>query len=213
MIRLRTENAQRVETARLWKSMRLDTPNSYLYNLQMNLRSKIPGASQLAQVFAVISILTYGWTTYRLLEKLPSWLFYLRINEIVANYSYTVVVDFLETLLFLSLVLVINLLLPRKFFMEKFVARGSLLAVFSLGYLIYLASAIGRSKSSQFPAELFQWTSLVFLMIVLLAILLPFLKPVQKVADEFADRSTVFLYIILPVTSLGILIFLFINLF
>jgi hypothetical protein len=179
----------------------------------MNLRSKIPGMSQLAQVFAVICILTYGWTTYRFLQKFPSWLFYLQINEIIANYSYTVVVNFLEALLFMSLVLIINVLLPKRFFMEKFVARGSLLAVFGLGYLIYLAGAIGQSKSSQFPSELFRWTLLVFLVISLLAILLPFLKPVQKITDEFADRSTVFLYILLPMTTLGILIFLFINLF
>lgn len=179
----------------------------------MNLRSKLPGASQLAQVFAVVSVLTYGWTSYRLLQKLPSWLFYLHINEVIANYAYIVVVNFLEALLFMSLVLIVNLLLPRKFFMEKFVARGSLLAIFSLGYLIYLANAIGQSKSSQFPSELFQWLSLVFLIIFLAAILLPSLKPVQKVTEEFADRSTVFLYIILSLTGLGMLIFLFINLF
>jgi len=179
----------------------------------MNLIRKLPGKQQIAQVFAVISILLYGWTTYRFIQKLPSWLYYLNAGEIISNYSFTLVLNFLEALLFLSLVIVIGFLLPKKFFLERFVAHGSLLAVFSLGYLIYLASAIGQSKSSQFPSELFNWTPLVFLIVFLLAISLPFLKPVQKIIDGFADRAVVFLYVLLPVTGLGILIFLFDNLF
>jgi len=179
----------------------------------MNVIKKVPRKGQLVQVFAVISILIYGWTTYRFIQKLPSWLFYLQINETISNYSFTLVFNFIEVLLFMSLILLLNFLLPARFFSEKFVARASLLAICSLSYLIYLANAIGQSKSSQFPAELFQWTPLIFLIILLLAIVLPFLNPVQKIADEFADRAIVFLYILLPLTGLGVLIFLFINLF
>jgi hypothetical protein len=105
----------------------------------MKISSKLPGKQQIAQVFAVISILLYGWTTYRFIEKLPSWLYYLNVGEIISNYSFTLVLNFLEALLFISLVLVIGFLLPRRFFMQRFVAHGSLLAIFCLGYLIYLA--------------------------------------------------------------------------
>ncbi len=174
---------------------------------------KFPGRQQAAQVFAVISILLYGWTTYRFLQKLPSWLYYLNAAEIISNYSFTLVLNFLEALLFMGFVVILGFLLPKRFFMERFVAHGSLLAVFCLGYLIYLASAIGQSKSSQFPSELFNWTPFVFLVGFFLAIGLPFLKPVRKVIDELADRTVIFLYILLPVTGLGLLIFLFDNLF
>ena len=178
----------------------------------MQISSKLPGKQQIAQVFAVISILLYGWTTYRFIQKLPSWLYYLNVGEIISNYSFTLVLNFLEALLFISLVVVIGFLLPKRFFMERFVAHGSLLAIFGLGYLIYLASAIGQSKSSQFPSELFSWTSFIFVIILFLAIVLPFLKPVERITDGFADRAVVFLYILLPMTGLGILIFLFDNL-
>jgi len=179
----------------------------------MKIFSKLPGKQQVAQVFAVISILIYGWTTYRFIQKLPSWLYYLNVGEIISNYSFTLVLNFLEALLCISLIVVIGFLLPGRIFMERFVAHGSLLAVFSLGYLIYLASAIGQSKSSQFPSELFTQTPYIFLTIFLLAIVLPFLKPVQKITDGFADRAVIFLYILLPVTVLGTLIFIATNLF
>lgn len=179
----------------------------------MKIINKLPGKQQTIPVFAVISLLLYGWTTYRFIQKLPSWLYYLNPGEIISNYSFTLVLNFLEALLFMSLVVIIGFLLPRRFFLERFTAHGSLLAVFGLGYLIYLASAIGQSKSSQFPSELFNLSPFVFLILFFLALLLPFIKPVQKIADGFAERAIIFLYILLPVTGLGILIFLFNNLF
>lgn len=179
----------------------------------MTLLRKFPSRGQILQVFAVISIFIYGWTTYRFLQKLPSWLFYLHGQEIVSNYSFTVVVNFLEALIVIVVILAINLVLPASLFMEKFVARGALLSVFSLGYLMYLANAIGVSKSSQFPSELFKWVPLVLLLALVLAIGLPYLNPIQRIADGLADRAVVFLYVLLPITAIGMLIFLWINLF
>ena len=181
--------------------------------IQMKIRWKLPNRRQFAQVFAVASLLIYGWTTYRFLEKLPSWLFYLTFSEILANYSYTLVFNLLEALLFSSLILLLNLLLPTKYFMERFVARGSLLAIFSLGYLSYLALAVGQSKASQFPMELFKWAPLVLLVILIVSILLPRIEWIQKITNEFADRAVIFLYILLPLSGLGVLLFGINNLF
>jgi hypothetical protein len=178
----------------------------------MNIRQKLPGGRQLVQVFAVASVMIYGWTTYRLIQKLPSWLFYLNAPEIFANYSHALVLNLLEVLLFVALIVLINLLLPAKLFMERFVARGSLFSIFSLGYLIYLALAIGQSKASQFPSEIFVWTPLVFLMILLSSVFLPQVEVIRKITEGFADRTVIFLYILLPLTGVGLLIFIFNNL-
>ena len=128
------------------------------------------------------------------------------------NYSYTLVFDFVETLLFIGLILLLNFLLPRKFFLDFFVARGSLLSVLGLGYLVYLALAVGASKATQFPIDLFRWAPLVFLAILALAIFLPRIETVRKAAEEFANRAVIFLYILLPLTGLGTLIFVINNL-
>jgi hypothetical protein len=190
----------------------LDTIEPYLYNLSMKLRNKFPTAAQVAQVFAVASIMIYGWTTYRLIQKLPSWLYYLNFKEILSNTSYTLVFDFVETLLFVGMILLLNFLLPKKFFLDFFVARGSLLSIFGLGYLIYLALAVGASKATQFPMDMFRWAPLVFLVILALAIFLPRIETVRKVTEDFANRAVIFLYILLPLTSLGTLIFIVNNL-
>jgi hypothetical protein len=178
----------------------------------MKLRNKFPTAAQVAQVFAVASIMIYGWTTYRLIQKLPSWLYYLNFKEILSNTSYTLVFNFMETLLFVGLILLLNLLLPKKFFLDFFVARGSLLSIFGLGYLIYLALAVGASKATQFPMDMFRWAPLVFLAILAFAIFLPHIEIIRRVTEDFANRAVIFLYILLPLTSLGTLIFIVNNL-
>lgn len=179
----------------------------------MNLRSKIPAAGQIAQVFAVTCLMIYGWTTYGFLDRLPSWLYYLNFQEIVSNYSYAAVFNFVEALLFLAVILLLNLVLPRRFFMERFVARGSLFAVFGLGYLIYLALAVGASKAFQFPDQLFQYVPAILLALLVVAVLLASINVVRKVTEDFADRAVIFLYILMPLTAIGLLVFLFNNLF
>lgn len=191
----------------------LDIHPGYFYNLPMSLRSKIPSAGQIAQVFAVASLMIYGWTTYGFLDRLPSWLYYLNFTEILSNYSYAAVFNFVETLLFIAGILVLNMVLPRRFFMDHFVARGSLFAVLGLGYLIYLAVAVGRSKAFQFPTELFVLAPLVLLVLLIAALLLARVDAVRRVTENFADRAVIFLYILLPLSALGIIVFLVNNLF
>ena len=179
----------------------------------MNLRDRLPRLNQIVQVFAVACLLIYGWTTYRFLQKVPSWLFYLSNWEILMNYSQALTFNFVECLIVVGAIMGFSALLPRRIFLDLFIARGTLLTLLGVGYLIYLALAIGASKASQFPWAIFNWSPAILLIILLLSIGLPKVPVVQKVLEEFADRTTVFLYILLPLSGLGILAFAIDNLF
>jgi hypothetical protein len=179
----------------------------------MKIKDKIPGINQITPVLAITALLLYGWTFYRFIDKLPSWLLFSTFPEILSYYAQTLVLNLVEFLLVIGVIVLINFLLPRQFFMEMFVARGSLLSGFSLGYLMYLAFSIGQSKLSQFPWKIFQWAPFVFIAIFLLAIVLPYILPIRKIVEDFADRAIIFLYILAPLTGLGLLIFVFNNLF
>ena len=179
----------------------------------MNRRSKLPSTGQVAQVFAVTCLMIYGWTLYRFLERLPSYLYYLNFGEIASIYSYALVINLVEALLFLAGIYLVNLLLPRRLFSERFVARGALFSVLGVGYLIYVALAVGESKAFQFPEELLAWSPLVLLGILVLVILATLVNGLNKVSEGFADRAVIFLYILLPVTAAGLLVFLLNNLF
>ena len=179
----------------------------------MKIKEKIPGINQIAPVIAVTAMMLYGWTTYRVIQKLPSWLLFLTFQEIVSNYAQTLFFNLVEVLLVIGIIVFINLLLPQKFFLNMFVARGSMLSSLGLGYLMYLAFAIGQSKLSQFPWRTFQWAPLIFLVIFLVAIFLPYVGPIRKTVEDFADRAIILLYVWVPLTGLGLLLFLYNNLF
>ena len=97
--------------------------------------------------------------------------------------------------------------------MDKFVARGSLLALFGVGYLIYLAVMIGESKATQFPFELFTWAPYIALAVLVASVSLPLISQVNKALETFAENATIFLYILLPLTAIGLLVVVFNNLF
>ena len=179
----------------------------------INLRDRFPKFQQVVSVFAVTSMLIYGWTTYRFIQKLPSWLYYLNFQEIFSNYSYTVAFNFVECLIFVSVVVLLNFILPKKIFMDMFVARGSLFALFGIGYLIYLVIAIGESKATQFPWELFGWFPYIALAVLFFSILLPWITSVRKVLETFAENATIFLYILVPLSVVGFLVVVANNLF
>ncbi len=181
--------------------------------LPVNLRNKLPAAGQIAQVFAVTCLLVYGWTIYGFALRVPTWLYYLNAGEILSNFSYSAVFDLLEASLVVAVILIVNLLLPRKVFMDRFVARASLLVVLSLGYLMVLAVDSAESRVLNFPAEEFRLAPFVLLALLLLAVLLPRVEIVRKVAEDFADRALILLYVLLPLSALGLIIFLFNNLF
>jgi len=177
------------------------------------LRNRFPKLQQTVAVFAITSMLIYGWTTYRFLQKLPSWLYYLNFQEIFSNYSYTVVFNFVECLIFVSAIILLNFILPKKIFMDMFVARGSLLSLFGVGYLIYLAIAIGDSKATQFPWELFGFAKYIVPVIVVASILMPLVTPIRKALETFAENATIFLYLLLPLSAVGLIVVVANNLF
>lgn len=177
------------------------------------LRDRFPRFDQILPVFAVTAILIYGWTQVRVAQKLPSWLLYLNFTEIVANYAYALVFNFLESCLLMGAILAINALSPKKFFGNLFVARGALFAILEIGYLIYLAIAVGQSKASQFPWEIFNWSAFLLVAFLVLSVILPMAAFIRRAAEEFADRAIIFLYVLIPLSGLALIIVIVNNLF
>jgi hypothetical protein len=98
---------------------------------------KIPNWPAIASVYAIAVIFIYGWTAYWFIWKLPSWIYYLSITEILTLIAYSAFANLLESLLVFSVPLVLAIILPKKWFFDRFVSAGSLLGLLIGGYLIY----------------------------------------------------------------------------
>jgi hypothetical protein len=173
---------------------------------------KIPRLNKLFPVYAIVVLMIYAWTLRWFIWKFSSWIFYLRADEILVILMYSLSVNFIESLLVLSLFVGVSLLLPKTWFYDQFVARGTALGLLSLGYLMYLASLF--QNKGDFPRTFILKLSVpVLIAIIFLVYLSTRVGFIRKVLEEIADRATIFLYITVPLSIVSILIVILRNLF
>jgi len=174
------------------------------------IKNKLPRLAQVYPVYAIIVILTYGWTIYWALWKLPSWLDFLPLGQIGAIFCYLMTTNLIESLLVLVGVLIISLILPKKWFHDVFVSRGSVLAASALIPIMVFEYNYDK------PADYFYKFPLYLPLIVLIAGVLAFLagwiQIVRKAVEVFAENAVIFLFVSLPVSILSLIVVIVRNL-
>ncbi|CAG1016294.1 hypothetical protein ANAEL_05543 [Anaerolineales bacterium] len=88
-------------------------------------------------VYAVIVFMVYGWTLVAFSGRFPSWSRFLPLGEILTVYSYSLLTDFIESLLFLAFLLLLSAILPPRFILEDFPVRGTIITISLLGALMF----------------------------------------------------------------------------
>jgi hypothetical protein len=153
----------------------------------------------LLPVCGLVATLIYGWSLFRFIWILPSWLKFLTGEEILYILFLSFAFCFVDSLIFIFLLIVFALLVPYKWFRDDFIFRGSLVALSALIFVIYLAS--NMISLDGLPSRLAGF--LVFM--VLFQLLGARLGWLRSLIATIADRSIVFIYIFLPLTLVGIL--------
>ncbi|HET9591254.1 MAG TPA: hypothetical protein VFO91_20875 [Anaerolineales bacterium] len=158
-------------------------------------------------MYATIVFIIYGWAMITFFWKVPSWLYFLSLGEIAAILSYTFASSLVESTLILSIFLFAGLVLPSALLTDQFVIRGSMIvygmsfwvALFNLNALIEVPT---RSDVISF--------GIVALLTVSLGLIAADRIPaVRKLLFALSQRLTVFLYLWLPLSLLGMLFILF----
>jgi hypothetical protein len=143
---------------------------------------------------------------------LPSWLFYLQFGEILTSLAYAIATNFLESVLVLILPLVICFILPRKWFLESFIARSTTLISSGLTYAMYVLYRFPIKDEP--PTHLLTVrTPLVLVITVVLVYLAGRLTFLRKTIEAVAERATVFLLFSLPASFISFLVVLIRNIF
>ena len=171
----------------------------------MIILKRIPDRKYLLPVYGLIVMFVYGWSLYQFFRDVPGWIKFLTVGEIGGVLAYTLAVDFLESLLILAGLIVISICLPLKWFHDDFIVRAGVTVLYSLGFFIFLALQ---------PNPSYQLSNYIIRGIVDLAFLHFVIKDVslfRKVTSSLADRSTVFLYLSIPLSLLALVIVLYRN--
>ena len=166
---------------------------------------RIPGWGQVLPVYAVVVLMVYSWTGLWFFWKLPSWLFFLSAGEILTAGAYSLATNLLESLTVLCAPFIASIVLPRRWFYDRFVARGTALVASGLGYMMHVAYQF-KSKDDYPSLNLKPFSVAVALVAVLLIVVLAGRIPiVRKAIEGLADRATIFLYILVPLSIVALL--------
>jgi len=175
----------------------------------LSIVKKIPKLEEIAPVYAVIVMLIYPWTLTRFFWKLSSWILFASVGDLAALFAYMVVVNLLESILVLLVPLVMSIILPHKWFYDRFKTRSISLVLFGLGFLVYLNRNL--HADSPFPLTLVRSFPIAAVGILMLVFLVDQVGFLRRVLDELANRLTIFLYISIPVSLIALLIVLVRN--
>jgi len=165
--------------------------------------NRFPSLSENLQASAVVATPLYAWSILWLFWQLPSWLNHLTVGEILPIFAYALATNLLESLLVLAGLNLLCFLLPNKWFHDAFVARSFLLVSLGLGYLMVFALSFG--KEADYPNGLLFWSPLVLGLFLLFSLILGRVFIVKKLTEAIADRLTIFLFLLTPLSTLSLL--------
>ncbi len=179
--------------------------------LQKSLKSKLPTGQEVLPVFSIIIFFVFTWTLYTMFYYLPSWIGDMYTRDILILSTYVFAFALLESLIVLGGMVVVSLLLPARFFKDKFVAQGGFLAV-----LISLAAYLIHPKlGDAIPLRLLHLVQIsiialvgTVILIVLLSFLFDRLPGLTRIVNAIAEGMTIFAYIYLPLGLLSLFVVL-----
>jgi hypothetical protein len=118
--------------------------------------------------------------------------------------AYSAAVNLFESLLLLSVPLVLTVSLPKKWFAERFISAGGLLSLLLGGYFIYFSSVSEAAGSFSYTPLL---QAVVFFIVAIgLSIFMSRVRVISSLITSFADRAKIFLYLSLPVSVLSVFV-------
>jgi hypothetical protein len=173
------------------------------------LFKKLPSLEQTAQVFAVIAMVNYSWAILRFFYRFPSWLFYSSLGEVLTFLAYLITLNGLESLVVLLILVLAGVLLPRRWLLDRFVTRSLSLVLPALGILIYVN--LTYPTEAGYPLASLRWVGTTALFILVVAFLADKVGFLRNLLDGMANRMTIFLYLIIPVSVVSIFIVLIRN--
>ena len=171
------------------------------------IRARLPDRRSVIGVYATAVFLVYGWTLLASFWKAPSWMFFLKISEILSVYAYSFTIDFVETVILLMTMLLIGFVLPRCWWNDQFTSKGVVWISVLLGSVM-LRLYINRSPEfwEDFVYNQWAWWGYTALLGIVLSIFFSRVDLLRRGLEILTDRLVVFLYIYMPLTALSIII-------
>lgn len=177
-----------------------------------NVKRRLPDLASLASVYSVIVVMLYGWSLTAFIWKLPSWMNYLSAGELLVIFAYTLAYGLLDSLAIMAILVLLTALLPQHFLQDDFIVRSVVVLVSLIGSgMAFLALYVRDGQ--QIAAHGWIWLAVTLIVLAGLLVVVNRWKTAHHAVAWFADQTTIFLFILTPLSLISALVVLYRNLF
>ena len=176
------------------------------------LLKRIPPFNDILLVSAFTALLVYGRMLYIFTWKLPSWLKFLTVGEMLSVLSYSLSFVLLETAGIVLVLVLISFLLPQAWFRDVFVIRSVwMVAIWLVSLMVFFErlSELGLDLL----VVLYLWTGITLAVALAVAFLATRVRFMRSLATWIADRAVIFLFIFVPASLIGTIVVAARNIF
>lgn len=124
------------------------------------LKNRFPSKNDILLVFTICVLPNHIWSIVNTLRDVPAWIIKMSLWEVIGVISYIQTMVLIESIVFFIGLVSLAIMLPARFFREKFLVRSSILMLFAVvtALIVHLTTGI-RNTSLYF---------LIFLTIMIL---------------------------------------------
>ena len=184
--------------------------------IEHNIRSKLPTRQEIIPVFSSIAFIFFSWSLYRMFWKVPSWLYYLNIKEVLILAAYVLAFALFESLVALGFIVLLCMFLPTRRFKDKFAIQGSTAALLIGAGAVALQRKIGVIYDLE-AWQILAYPALALALLVGLILAASYIydrfQPLARLASALAERMTVFAFIYAPLGLIAAVVVLLRNIF
>ena len=175
--------------------------------------NKILGISivDLGLAFTTCVVIVHLWSIFNLLETIPSWIFRLTTWEIIGGISYTQILAFIESILLFGIILFIGILIPKRFYADKFVVYSALFAILIAVWAVIIQYNYGAIRTWG-GEKLLILFFLIFLSASLIPIIIHRIKNIDPLIYSAVQKMAVLGIVYLIIDVLAIIIVVVRNL-
>jgi hypothetical protein len=173
-------------------------------------KSRFPTRQAILRAFMACVFPIHVWSIVNILRTIPSWILSMDIWQLIGVIAYTQAFALLESVLVFLILLFIAIILPRKWFRDRFVAQVCMAVLFASAWAI-LAHFYGQNYGIwAIKRFLLSMTPLLVLIIVFSILIIRF-KGFQKVIDAFVEHLLVLSLLYVGIDVFSIIVILFRN--
>ncbi|RJP54470.1 MAG: hypothetical protein C4583_02350 [Anaerolineaceae bacterium] len=175
------------------------------------IRERLPAWPGIFPVYSALVFWAYGWYMLMFMFKLPSWMLEVTFGEIVAYFSYGLILVFWDTVQMLAILVGLSFVLPRSWLNDDFSVSGTALAGLLFFWIMFAQFAFVGLVNLP-PSQQIAVLVVALLGFILAVLLVRRFPAFRKLAVWFGSSAGIFAYLYGFLTALGVVVVLIRNL-